>query len=184
MIERKDMSTLGRAKRLALRGGVIAVFSWIVFAATTALAQTVTYDYDRAATFSQYKTYAWTRSSELTGTDHERILRAIDAALVKKGLARVERTANPDVLVAYHANLEIEGYELGAQRTLVETFVTDIADARTGNTVWQSHFTCDVGLSATSESRGKRIAKAMERMFKDYPPTPERPSQLGRNIER
>ena len=109
---------------------------------------------------------------------------SIDAALEKKGLARVEGTAGPDVLVAYHASFEIDGYELGAQRILVETLVTDIADARTGKTVWQSRFTCDVSLSATSESRGKRIAKAMERMFKDYPPTPERPSQLGRNIER
>ena len=184
MIERKETSTLGHAKRLVLRRGVIAVFSWIVFAATTALAQTVTYDYDRAAAFSQYKTYAWTRSTELTDTNHERIVRAIDATLVKKGLSRVERTANPDVLVAYHANLEIEGYELGVQRTLVETLVIEIADAQTGKTVWQSLLTRDVRSSATLESRTKTIAKATERMFKEYPPKPERQSVLTRNTGR
>ena len=40
---------------------------------TIALAQSVTYDYDRAANFSHYKTYAWTRGTELTAAlDHVR----------------------------------------------------------------------------------------------------------------
>jgi Domain of unknown function (DUF4136) len=107
MIERGETSTLGHVKRF-LRRGVVAVSLWIVFAATTALAQRVTYDYDRAATFSHYKTYAWTRGTELTDANHERVVRAIDAALGAKGLARVEATASPDVLVAYHANFEID----------------------------------------------------------------------------
>src|SRR5215204_1365090 len=81
--------------------------------ATTALAQSVTYDYDRAAIFSKYKTYAWTRGTELTDElNHARVVR-VDAALAGKGLAKVEPDANPDVLVAYHAsfdrNLEITG---------------------------------------------------------------------------
>src|SRR5262245_62701393 len=99
MIERGEASTLDHAKRFILRRGVIAVCFWIVCAATTALAQTVTYHYDRAANFSQYETYAWTRGTELTDANHERVVRAIDAALVAKGLARVEATASPDVLV-------------------------------------------------------------------------------------
>ena len=184
MIERHETSTLGDAKRFILGRGVIAVFFWIVVGATTALAQTVTYDYDRAATFSQYKTYAWTRGTELTDANHERLVRAIDADLVKKGLARVEGTAGPDVLVAYHANFEIEGHELGTQRTLVGTLVIDIADARTSKTVWQSRFTCDVRRSASHESRGKTIANATERMFKGYPPKPERPSALASSTDR
>ena len=184
MIERHETSTLGDGKRFILGRGVIPLFFWIVFAATAALAQTVSYDYDRAATFSQYKTYAWTRGSELTDANHERLVRAVDAALVKKGLARVEWTAGPDVLVAYHANFEIEGHELGTQRILVGTLVIDIADARTRKTVWQSRFTSDVRLSASPESRGKRIANATERMFKDYPPKPASPSALARSIDR
>ena len=85
---------------------------------TIALAQSVTYDYDRAANFSNYKTYAWTRGTELTDElNHARVVRAIESALVAKGLARVEPSANPDVLVAYHAsfdrNLEITGRPTG-----------------------------------------------------------------------
>ena len=90
MIKRPETSTLAHTKRFILRRRVIAVLFWIVLAATTALAQSVTYHYDRAATFSQYKTYAWTRGTELTDANHERVVRAIDATLVGKGLARVE----------------------------------------------------------------------------------------------
>jgi hypothetical protein len=76
--------------------------------------ESVTYDYDRAANFSNYKTYAWTRGTELSDAmNHARVIRAIEAAVVAKGLARVEPSANPDVLVAYHpsfdSNLEITG---------------------------------------------------------------------------
>ena len=60
---------------------------WLTLIGTMALAQTVTYDYDRAASFSNYKTYAWTRGTELTDElNHARIVRAIDAALGGKGL--------------------------------------------------------------------------------------------------
>jgi hypothetical protein len=63
---------------------------------TMALAQSVTYDYDRAANFSTYKTYAWTRGTELADEpNHARVVRAIDGALVAKGLARVEPTPSP-----------------------------------------------------------------------------------------
>src|SRR5262249_62356574 len=75
----------------------------------TGLTQTVPCDSDGAATFSNYTTYAWTRCTELTNANHERVVRAIDAAFVAKGLARVEATASLDVLVTYHANFEVDG---------------------------------------------------------------------------
>ena len=97
-----------------MRIATFATGVWLTLLGAMALAQSVTYDYDRAASFSNYKTYAWTRGTELTDElNHARVVRAIDAALVAKGLARVEPSANPDVLVAYHAsfdkNLEITG---------------------------------------------------------------------------
>ncbi len=86
----------------------------VMLLGTIALAQSVTYDYDRAVHFANYRTYAWTAGTELTDElNHVRVVRAIDAALVAKELARVEPSANPDVLVAYHASfdkdLEITG---------------------------------------------------------------------------
>ena len=158
--------------------------------ATIALAQSVTYDYDSGVNFSRYKTYAWTRGTELTDElNHARVVRAIEAALAGKGLAKVEPSANPDVLVAYHAsfekNLEISGsaqglgpFGLGGDRlgsarvqpVLVGTLVVDIADARTSAIVWRSLASSDIRPSDKPESREKKIAKATEKMFKNYPP--------------
>jgi Domain of unknown function (DUF4136) len=159
---------------------------------TTALAQSVTYDYDRAATFANYRTYAWTHGTELTDElNHARVVRAIDAAFAAKGLARVEPSANPDVLVAYHAsfdrNLEITGsahgwgpLDLGGDRfgsarvqpILVGTLVVDISDARTSAIVWRSLASSDIRPTDKPEKRDKKIAKATEKMFKNYPPKP------------
>jgi hypothetical protein len=159
---------------------------------TLALAQSVTYDYDRAARFSDYKTYAWTHGTELTDElNHARVVRAIDAVLAAKGLARLEPSANPDVRVAYHAsfekNLEISGstqgwgpFGLGGDRwgsarvqpLLVGTLVVDISDARTSAIVWRSLATSDIRPTDNPENRDKKIAKATEKMFKNYPPKP------------
>jgi Domain of unknown function (DUF4136) len=198
MIEWRETSIVGHAKQLILRRDVIAVFFLIVCAATPTAAQSVTYDYDRAATFSNYKRYAWTRCTELTEANHERVVQAIDAGLAAKGLGRVDAAASPDVLVAYHANFEIDGSPdwgplvsggsawgvASVQRFLVATLVIDISDARTGATVWHSLFSTDIKSTASPDSRGKTIAKAMEKMLKKYPPKPERPRVDARSTQR
>jgi Domain of unknown function (DUF4136) len=173
-----------------MRITTFAASVWLSLLGTIALAQSVSYDYDRAANFSSYKTYAWTRGTELTDDlNHARVVRAIDAALVTKGLARVEPSANPDVLVAYHAsfdkNLEITGsahgwgpFDLGGDRwgsarvqpVLVGTLVVDISDARTNASVWRSLASSDIRPTDKPQSRDKKIAKATEKMFRNYPP--------------
>jgi Domain of unknown function (DUF4136) len=173
----------------------IATFTtcvWLALLGTIALAQSVTYDYDRAVHFATYKTYAWAHGTELTDElNHARVVRALDAVLAAKGLARVEASANPDALVAYHAsfdtNIEITGSThgwgpvgLGADRwgsarvqpVLVGTLVVDISDARTKAIVWRSLASSDIRPTDKPQSRDKKIAKATEKMFKNYPPKP------------
>lgn len=174
-----------------MRIATLATTICLTLLGTIALAQSVTYDYDRAASFSNYKTYAWTRGTELQDEfNHARVVRAIDAALAAKGLAHVESSANPDVLVAYHAsfdgNLEIIGSTDGwgplnlggrwgsarVRPVLVGTLVVDILDARKGAIVWRSRASSDIGPSDKPKTRDRKIAKATEKMFKDYPPKP------------
>jgi hypothetical protein len=157
---------------------------------TVAVAQSVTYDFDHAANFSKYKTYAWTRGTELTDElNHARVVRAIDAALVAKGFSRVEPGASPDVLVAYYAsfdkNLEITGsahgwgpFGLGRDRwgsatvqpVLIRTLVVDMFDARTSAIVWRSLANSDIRATDKPATRDDKIAKALEKMFRYYPP--------------
>lgn len=156
----------------------------------TPVPQSVTYDYNRDVNFAAYKTYAWTKGTELTDElNHRRVVRAIEAALAGKGLTRVEPGASPDVLVAYHASfdrdLQITGSTFGmgpfglggdrwgsarVQPVLVGSLVVDIADAATGAVVWRSLASSDVKPSDKPESRDRKIAKATGKMFKNYPP--------------
>jgi hypothetical protein len=143
--------------------------------ATMAMARSVPYDYDRAADFSKYKKYAWTHGTELTDEpNHTRLVRAIEGALVAKGLLRVEPSANPDALVAYHATFDLErfgGTGFGSmQSVLVGTLVVEISDAQTNAIVWRSEVSSDLRADETPDGRGRKIAKAVEKVFKNYPP--------------
>jgi len=157
---------------------------------TIAMAQSVSYDYDRAADFGTYKTYAWTRGTELPDElNHARVVRAIDAAIAAKGLARVGAADHADVLVAYHAsfdtNLEIFGgtsglgpFGLGPDRwgaatvqpVQVGTLVVDLIDARTHALVWRSRASSDARPNDSIDAREKKIDKAAAKMFKNFPP--------------
>jgi hypothetical protein len=169
----------------------IATFAMFVsLTAMSALAQTVTYDYDSAANFASYKTYAWTRGTELTDElTHARVVRALDAFLAAKGLSRVEPNARPDVFLAYHASFEQDLEFSGAthgwgpfgpdrwgsariQPLLVGLLLVNISDAQTGAIVFRSFANSDVRLTDKPEIRDRKIAKAAGKMFQNYPPKP------------
>jgi hypothetical protein len=170
-----------------IRIATLTTCAGLTLLATLALAQSVSVDFDRAAHFSSYKTYAWTRGTELTDEpDHARVVRAIEGRLTAKGLMPVEPGADPDVLVAYHASFDVEeqgrafstgggGGRSGAawrQQTLVGTLVVDIADARRHALVWRGMSTGDIQQTDKPEKRDRNVARAIEKMFKNYPPKP------------
>jgi hypothetical protein len=156
---------------------------------TIAVAQSVNYDYDRAANFSKFRTYAWIRGTVLQDDlNHARVVRAIDAQLASKGLSRVDGEREADVLVAYHANfdenVQITGFSTGyglprfghasgtatAQKIVSGTLIVDLMDAKTRNVVWRGSAERDLDPSAKPDKRDKNINKATEKIFKNYPP--------------
>jgi Domain of unknown function (DUF4136) len=175
-----------------MRTATLATSVCLTLLGTIALAQTVTYDYDRAANFSTFRTYAWTRGTELPDElNHARIVRAVDAQRAAKGLTKVDPAANPHVLVAYHAsfdtNLQIDGFSSGlgppfgwgnrsgrarVHEVLVGTLVVDVIDAGAHAIVWRGTATSDIDPNAKPEQRDKKIARATERMFRNFPPKP------------
>jgi len=156
---------------------------------TTGLAQSVSYDFDRSASFSQFRTYAWTRGTELADQlHHGRVVRAIEGQLATKGMSKVQPDANPDVLVAYHTsfdrNLQINAFGTGlggprfgglrsgtatTQEILTGTLVVDITNARTNAIAWRGMASGDVNTTAKPEQRDKNINRAVQKMFKNYP---------------
>jgi hypothetical protein len=159
---------------------------------TTVLAQSVTTDYDRSANFASFKSYAWVRGTDVPDQlNHRRIVQSIDAQLTQKGMRMVEKSANPDVLIAYHANfdrdLQINGFSSGwgayrwggnrsgtarAEEITVGTLVVDMVDAKSNTIVWRGMASKDLDERASAAKRDKNARKAMEKLFKNYPPRP------------
>lgn len=162
-----------------------------------AMAQKVSYDYDKSANFAAFKTYAH-KDGTRVGQEliDNRIVAAIDTEMAAKGFTKVE--ANPDVFVVYHTTFEKEkdistfssgygggygsygwryggGWAGGTTTTqvrdiLMGTLVVDIADANKGQLAWRGMGVKEVKTDAKPEKRDKSISEAMKKIFKNYPP--------------
>jgi hypothetical protein len=78
---------------------VIAFIGLALFLANTSFAQQVKTGYDRAANFSQYKTYSWKKVQTPDPLWVDRIKAAVDAALAAKAGARWNLALIPEALL-------------------------------------------------------------------------------------
>jgi hypothetical protein len=150
-----------------------------------ALAQNVTVDWDRNVhNFSSFKTYAWKKPVRSTTNPlmDERIVTAINNQMTAKGLQQIE--SNPDVFVTYGAGVRPEKSAIvmgtgrfrmgGGMGTINQnisnegTLVVDISDAGTGKLLWRGAAADTI--SEKPDKNAKKIEKAVEKMFKKYPP--------------
>jgi Domain of unknown function (DUF4136) len=161
------------------------------------LAQKVSYDYEKTANFSAFKTYAHTAGTKVgQSLIDDRIVAAIDTELAAKGFTRADE--NPDVFVVYHMAFDKQkdistfssgygggygpygwgwggGWAGGTTTTqvrdiLMGTLVIDIADARKGQLAWRGMGVKEVNTQAKPEKRDKSINNAVKKIFKNYPP--------------
>ena len=173
-----------------MRIATLATMAGLALLGTIVTAQSVTYDFDRSADFTRFKTYTWVRGTNLNDElNHQRIMRAVDAQLSARGFSQVEAAGNPDVLVAYHAsfdkNLRINGFSSGwggyrfagnrsgtatVGEILIGTLAVDIVDAKSKTIVWRGMATKEVDVNAKADKRDKNINRAAEKLFKNYPP--------------
>jgi hypothetical protein len=78
---------------------VIVLIGLALFLANASFAQQVKTDYDRAANFSQYKTYSWKKVQTSDPLWVDRIKAAVDAALAAKGWILHDRQKMVDTLL-------------------------------------------------------------------------------------
>ena len=168
-----------------MRIATFATLAGLVLLGTIVGAQSVTYDFDRSADFTRFKTYTWVRGTDLNDQlNHQRIMRAVDAQLSARGFSKVEAAGDPDVLVAYHAsfdkNLQINAFGSGprigmrsgtatVEEIVVGTLAIDMMDAQTRNVVWRGIATKQLDAGTSPEKKEKGINKAAEKIFKNYP---------------
>lgn len=170
---------------MKLRVSVLVVL-FLLGSAGSAYAQKVEIDFDQSADFTKYKTYAWIESQNPAPSDlsHRRIIAAIDERLAPKGLKK--SPSNPDLFVVYNAGIKeqvsVQGYSYGYYPyrwgggtvrldqvvTLQATLVVDLVDAQKQELVWRG-IASDT-LSDKPEKNQKKLQKAMNKMFKKFPP--------------
>ena len=161
----------------------------VLVLSTIGLAQNVTYDFDKSMNFSSTQSYAWVRGAIVADElNHRRIINAVDAQLQARGLRKVEKSADPDLLVAYHASFDSDlqivgfssgwgGYRWGGTRTgtaraeeiLTGTLAVDVVDADTKAIVWRAMASKEIDVKASPEKRERNINRAVEKIFSNYP---------------
>lgn len=168
-------------------------------AATVAFAQDVSYNFDPNADFSKYKTYRWMehpKSVDIDDITKQQLARGFEPALAAKGLTHKE-SADADLTIVYQlaVNQEKEmttidtggwGYGpgwrggwyggMGGMATTttstinIGTIVLDMYETSSKHLVWRGAASKTVDPKAKPEKREKNIAKAANKMLKNYPP--------------
>jgi hypothetical protein len=175
--------------------GRFAVAAALVFASAAAFAQDVKTDYDKSADFASIKTFAVKIGTSWNNQISEkRISDEIGQTLTEKGWTKTD--ANPDALVVLHGATEKQrtlntfysgmggyggyGYRgwggMGGTGTattteseyLVGTLVVDIFDAKSKALMFRG--TASDEISDKPEKNIKKVDKAANKMFKDFPP--------------
>ena len=163
-------------------------FALMMVIANAVFAQNVKTDYNKGTNFAAYKTFQWIKEPKTTNPlIKQRVMDEINAALTARGLKLV--TSDADLCIAAHAATNEErtlntfyngfgggwrwGGGFGSATTTVNTYevgslVVDIFDARTKDAVWRG--TSSKTLSGNPEKNAESLNKAIEKMFKNFPP--------------
>jgi hypothetical protein len=163
----------------------------VLLAASAAWAQKVDVDFNSSVDFSKFKTYAWLESKHpAKGLWPQRITDGVDKQLQAKGLKKVTMDDHPDLEVVYNSGIKerttVEGYDYGypygpwwgwggprsvTYQTYVDkeaTLAVDLVRTEAKELVWRG--VARDTLSDNSDKNQKKLDKAVEKMFKKYPP--------------
>ena len=154
-------------------------------------------DYDKDATFNEYKTFAFFKTgidkAEISDLDKRRILRAIESELLAKGFTKSE---NPDLLVSLFTKSQqrVDVYnnswgngawgwggwggfgpgwgwgwnQPSVSTTTQGTLYVDLIDANKKELIWQGMGTGY--LSRNVEKKEERIKEFVTQIMEKYPP--------------
>ena len=179
---------------------VVGIAILILLGCVSASAQDIKYNFMPGTDFAKYKTYRWARVPNVQYPDQildNQITQAIDAQLALKGLTKSSGDT-ADLVVTYQAAVSQEkqwnsfstgdggwGYGrwggwggYGGMSTTTTTSETinigtldvDIYDSAARNQIWKGQASKTLGSGKNPEKVNKNINKAMEKLFKKYPP--------------
>jgi hypothetical protein len=183
---------------------VALAFGLFVLGATATLAQDVRYDFDKDKDFSKYKTYKWVpikgadQPDDLTA---KKVTDAIDTELATKGFSKTD-SDTADLYIGYQTAIGSEkqftsystdwgygggwgrgwyGGGMGSSTTYGSTSTVyvgqldvSIYDSAQKQLVWRGVATKTLDPKAKPEKKEKNIAKAVQKLLKNFPPQPKK----------
>lgn len=158
-------------------------------------AQDMTYNYDRGADFSKFRTFKWV---EIKGSTHpdqmvdQQIKSALETEMAKKGLSKTDGD-NANLYVGYQLAIgqekQVDSYSTGGagwgygarwggmsmttattSTIHVGTLVLDMYDPNAKQLVWRGIASKTLDATAKPDKRAKNLAKASQKLLKSYPP--------------
>ncbi len=169
----------------------IVPIALLLLLVTSCVSVRVAADYDKDASFNDYKTFAFFKAgidkAEVSDLDKRRILRAVEAELIAKGFVKSE---NPDLLVSiftksrekinvHRSGYSPYGYGWGwspwywnnyntVTRSTEGTLYVDLIDANKKELVWQGMGTGYI--SKSMKHKEERIKEFVFKIMEKYPP--------------
>lgn len=162
---------------------LIAMTACMLLAACSTMRANI--DYDPTYDFSKVKTYNWIPNPKIAQSDElfdKHFRKVMDEKLSAKGYSVDE--SNPDVLIAYHGGVESKvdvtnwGYRYPGWYGGVEvyqydegTLIVDFVESASKNLIYRSTVSAEMDRrNSDFEKRQKRIAEAVEKILKSFPP--------------
>ena len=177
-----------------------ALLGLILVLATTStvFADKVKIDYDKAASFSEFKTYAFKPGLLMIAEDRDRLdsrfFKAMRQELNNKGMTEVQE--NPNVYVTYFGTLgavsssgslyapgQLATYDWGIPQgwsgvtstTSVQgSVLIEMVNASTRQLVWRATLQGLVKNLGNPDKQEQRINEVIQKAFKEYPPNSKR----------
>jgi hypothetical protein len=182
------------------RNTLLATIALAVLALGTAWAQDVRYNFDKETDFSKFKTYKWVELKDATKVNDlmdKDIKSAVDTELAGKGLTKVDGD-DANLYIGYQGGVGTEkqytsyntgwGYgpgwygggwyggpsssmTTGSTSTIyIGQLAVDMYDSANKDLVWRGVASKTIDPKAKPDKQQKNLAKAMKKLFKNYPP--------------
>ena len=176
----------------------VALSTLMAFAASSSIAQKVHVELDQRVDFCRFKTYTWLESQHPADDPWaQRVMTAIDRQLIRKGLQKAVGSRGPDLEIVYNSDIKERTTSAGCDYGCVlaeylfnqvygpprfwpqpgswvsevektGSLVVGLVDASGKDMVWRGMATDT--LSDKSEKNERKLNKAINKMFKKYPP--------------
>lgn len=137
-------------------------------------------DYDRAADFNEFKSYAFYKTgidkAQISDLDKKRILRAIETEMGSRGFVKSD---SPDILVSIFTKeseqVDVYNNNFGWGGNAVSTrtegsLYIDLIDAKKKELIWQGKGVGTLGNNKNIEKKEARIQQFVSEILEEYPP--------------